>query len=335
MLLEFDGFDHYTTTGDTAANVVAYLQAAGYSVLNASNATFGLAAGQDVNSLGVKMTVVPASSTPPSFSRSIITAGTLVVFGFSFRGTGSRYRIARINDLMDIEWDVTTGKLKYGVQLGPDVIILNAHYSIEVEIDKTTNEVRVWANNALQLTFTLVESTTTHKVQWGVTAAQANGGTIEVDDFYIVDNTGGANNARLGPVQVVTRAPTADLEAEWIAVGSTGTHASIAAQLSPNAPNAPYLQANIEGKTDLFSSTGVLPNNNQVFGVNLVAYARKGDLDDRQLGLLISTAGGEVEVEAQLTTSYAYRRAVFEKAPGNVDWTQANVESSNFGIVAR
>lgn len=337
-LLAFDGFDHYTTINDSAANVASYLQAAGYAVTNAAQATFGMAAGQDQNSLGVKLTVVAASSTPPTLSRAFTTNAQLVVFGFSFRGATSRFRIARINGQVDIDWDVATGKLKSGATLGPDVIILAAFYSLEIEIDKANNEVRAWANDTLQLTIPLPAPAagTTHTIQWGVTGAQASGGTIEIDDFYAVDNSGGANNARLGPVQVITRAPTADIPpVEWTAVGSTGTHASVAAQLSPAAANAPYLQANVAGKTDKFSSNNVLPNDNQIFGVGLVAYARKGDLDDRNLGMLISTAGGDIETAVPLTTAYGYKTAIYEKAPGGVDWNQARVETSNFGIVAR
>lgn len=337
MLLHMDGFDHYTTAADTASNVAVYLQAAGYSILNANAGTFGLAQGQDLNSLGVKLSIAAGSNTPPSFSKSFNTAAGVVVFGFSFRGVTNRFRLARINGQVDIDWDVATGKLKYGSNLGVDVIILNAFYSMEIEIDKTNMEVRVWANDALQLTFPLPAGAIgpVHSIQWGPTTAQASAGTIEIDDFYALDNSGGINVARLGPTQVLSRAPTADVTTEWTPVGSTGTHASIAAQLSPNGPSAPYLQANIEGKVDRFTSNNVMPNDNQVFAVSLVAYSRKGDLDDRHLGLIVGTAGGETEVSVPLTTSYGYKTAMFERAPGDADWNQSRVESATFGIIAR
>src|SRR2546429_234366 len=91
-----DGFDHYAAKTETAANITAYLQAAGYVVNNATNGTFQIADGQDQNSLGLKMTITANSSTPPSFSRTIASNASLIVFGFSFRGNTSRLRFARI-----------------------------------------------------------------------------------------------------------------------------------------------------------------------------------------------------------------------------------------------
>ena len=337
MLLYTDGFDHYALPAESSANVANYLTAAGYTVANVAAGNLLIAAGQDAGSNGLKLTYTAGSNTPPSVIKTVATNADKVIFGFSFRGTGSRQRIARINGAIDLLWDANTGKLVIASDVGIDVIILNAFWFIEIEIDKVNNLVRVYANDVLQLTTALPAGaiTTNHSLQWGLTGAVAAAATAEFDDFYVVDSSGGANVARLGPVQAVTRAPNADVTTEWTPVGSSGTHASIAAQLSPGAANAPYLQANIEGKRDRFTSNNVLPNNNQIFGVAVVAYSRKGDLDNRSLGMTVLTAGGEVEVAAPLTTTYQYRQAVFEKAPGNADWTQALVEASQFGIVAR
>lgn len=338
MLLHMDGFDHYAPKTESAANIAVYLQAAGYTVTNAAQNNFALADGQDVASLGVKLTVIAGSNTPPSFQKTFNTTADKVVFGFSFRGTGSRQRVARVNGSVDVLWDVDTGKLKVGSTQGADVIILNAFWFIEIVVDKANSVFEVYANDTLQLTVPLPGGavTNSHTIMWGNTGASVSAATVEIDDFYVVDSSGGSRNDRLGPVQAITRAPTTDVDVEWVAQGSSGTHASILAQLSPNTLNAPYVQANIEGKHDSFTSNTVLPNDNQIFGVQLVAYARKGDLDDRALGLTIATAeDNEVEVEVPLTTTFAYRTTVFEQAPGGVDWNQARVESSIFGITAR
>lgn len=340
MLLHTDGFDHYSGKGETAANITTYLQAAGYTVTNAATTTFQLADGQDSASLGLKMTVAAGSATPPSFSRTITSAAALVAFGFSFRGTTSRLRFARIAGIIDLDWDATTGKMKVvsggNTILGADVIILNAFWFIEIEIDKTANEVRVYANDTLQLTIPLPGGiTNSYTITWGMTQTSASAGVIEIDDFYVVDSSGGQNNERLGPIQIITRAPTADVQTEWTPVGATGAHYSILAQLSPGASAAPYLQANVEGKTDKFTSNVVLPNQNEIFAVSLVSYARKGDLDDRKLGMTIGTAGGTVEVQVPLDTAYQFKQQIFEQAPGGQAWTSNLVESSNFGIIAR
>lgn len=336
MLLHTDGFDHYTDKTANAANISSYLQAAGYVINNAGNATFNVVDGQDPGSYGLKMTIAAQSSTPPSFSRTVDSAATLVVFGFSFRGVGSRLRFARIAGVVDLDWDATTGKMKVGTTLGQDVIILSTFWYIEIEVDKTANEIRIWANDTLQMTIALPGGVgTQYTITWGMSSAAATTATMEIDDFYVLDNSGGSNNARLGPIQIITRPPTADVVAQWTPVNSTASHSSILSQLDPGRSGAPYLQANVEGKTDKFTSNVILPNDNQVFAVALVAYARKGDLDDRKLGMTVGTAGGDAEIQVPLDTAFAYKQRIFEQAPGGQAWNRNLVESSNFGIVAR
>jgi hypothetical protein len=336
MLLFTDGFDHYADKTALAADLTAYLQAAGYTVNNATNTTFNIVDGQDSGSFGLRMTIAAGASTPPSFSRSVTSAATKVVFGFSFKGVTSRLRFARIAGVIDLDWDTTTGKMKVGATLGQDVIILNAYWYIEIEIDKTANVVNVYANDTLQLSVALPGGVgTVYTITWGLTSSSSTAGTIDIDDMYILDNSGGQNNARLSPIQIISRAPTTDVTTEWTPVGSTGTHYSILAQLAPARANAPYLQANVDGKTDKFTSNVVLPNSNTVFAVALVSYARKGDLDNRQLGMTIGTAGGDVETQVPLDTSFAYKQVIYEQAPGGAAWTRNLVESSSFGIIAR
>lgn len=337
-MLALDGFDHYAAKTESSPNIATYLTAAGYTVQNAGANTLNIVDGQEAGNTGLRITVVAGSATPCNVIKSITTAASKIIFGFSFRGAGSRQRVCRISGQVDLMWDANTGHLYMGTDIGTDVIILNAYWFIEVVIDKTANTITVYANNTAQLTTALPGGAAgnTHSVQWGNNATSASAATIDIDDFYIVDNAGGQNTDRIGPIQAVTRAPSSDVTPnDWTPVGSTGSHASIVSQLSPNSPNAPYLQANVAGKTDMFASNTVLPNANQVFGVALVSYSRKGDLDDRQLGMLVKTAAGTTEADVTLTTAFQYRESIFEQAPGNVGWTQALVESSNFGIVAR
>ena len=246
-------------------------------------------------------------------------------------------RICRIDNAIDLDWDTATGKLKIGAVLGTDVIILNAWWYLEIEMDRTAGEIKVYANNVLQLTATLPGGITdTHTITWGLSATSASAAVMELDDFYLVDNDGGQNAARLGPVAIVTRAPTADVTQKWTIVNTANTnHYFVAGQLEPAKAGAPYLQANVAGKTDRFTSNNVLPNANQIFAVSLVSYARKGDLDDRQLGMTVDVNATEVETQVPLTEAFKYQQAVFEQAPGGVPWTQARVEGSKFGIVAR
>lgn len=214
---------------------------------------------------------------------------------------------------------------------------MNAWWYIEIEVDKLANEVRIYANDVLQLTTVLPAGVTNnYSLTWGMPAMSATAAVMELDDFYVCDGEGGVNTSRLGPIAIVTRAPTSDVMKQWDIVGSQSTdHFSIAAQLDPGRSGAPYLQANVEGKTDKFTSNTVMPNDNKIFAVSLVSFAKKGDLDDRNLGMTLSTTNGSLETQVQLTEGFKYRQAIFEQAPGGVEWNRNRVESSEFGVVAR
>ena len=337
MLKHSDGFDHYAATNAIATQITAYLQAAGYTVNNATNATFNIVNGTDAGSLGLKMTIQAASATPPSLAFPFTSTSNLVAVGFGFRGTGSRIRFCRLDGIVDLEWDTTTGKMKVGTTLGQDVIIMNAWWYIEIEVDKTDNEVRIYANDVLQLTVPLPSGVTNnYNLTFGMPSVSSVAAVMEIDDFYITDGSGTVNNSRLGPVAIITRAPTADVTKQWDIVGSAATtHYTVAAQLDPGRSGAPYLQANVEGKTDTFTSNTVMPNDNTIFAVSLVSFAKKGDLDDRQLGMTLATTNGSEEKTVPLTEGYRYRQAIFETAPGGVPWNRNRVESSEFGVVAR
>lgn len=334
-----DGFDHYADIGVSGTNLQDYLQAAGYTVRNASPTTFAVVAGRRDGARALRFNVAQSSTVNASLSWGFSTTSNKVVFGFALKAGLSRMRIARVENIVDIEWDATTGKLRVGEELGVNPLILNAWYYFEIEIDKTANEVKIFANNELQLSVAPSSTLTTqYTIVWGQTGTAPNAGEQTLDDFYAIDGEGSRNNARLSPVEVTSRMPTADVTKEWevVGAGSETPHYSIVSQLSPGGEDKPYLQSNTAGATDMYRSNVTLPNNNQIFAVSVVAYARKGDLDDRKLGLVTQTAGGSpTEIQVPLTEAYKYYQASFETAPGGGEWNQNNVESLEFGIITR
>lgn len=341
MALKFgDGFDHYAADGVKGATLERYLTDAGYTIRNATDATFAVAPGRRTGAHALQFTVARNSSTNASVSWGFTYGGGYACFGFAMNASGSRMRIARIENVIDIDWDATTGKISVGTQLGLNPLILNAWYYFEIECDFTNKEVRIWANNELQLTVSIasVSIPTVATIVWGQVGTAPDAGVQLIDDFCVIDGTGTRNNTRLNPVEITTRAPTADITTEWSVVGAaSGTpHYQIVSQLEPAKANAPYLQSNVAGATDLFRSNTALPTNNQIFGVSIIAYARKGDVDDRKIGLLIQPDGGAVnETQLSLTETYKYYQATFETVPGGGDWNQLTVEALQFGIRTR
>ncbi|PZQ95048.1 MAG: hypothetical protein DI533_20525 [Cereibacter sphaeroides] len=336
-----DGFDHYAAAGVTGPTLEPYLTAAGYTVRNALANTFAVVAGRRAGAYALQFNVARNSATNASLSWGFTFANNYACFGFAMNASGSRMRICRIENVIDVDWDTVTGKIKVGEQLGVNALILNAWYYFEIECDFTAKTVKIWANNELQLTVDISAVTvpTIATIAWGQVGTAPDAGVQLLDDFYVIDGSGTNNKTRLNPVEVTTRMPTADVgPKEWtVVVSPTGTpHYQIVSQLEPNKSGAPYLQSNTAGATDMFRSNTVLPSNNQIFAVSVIAYARKGDLDDRKIGLLVKPDGGtETEIQLNLTESFKYYQATFETMPGGGTWNQNNVESLQFGIRTR
>lgn len=335
-----DGFDQYAAEGVTGPTLQPYLEANGYTVTNATATTFSVVAGRRAGARALQFSVARSSTTNASLQWGFTPTGNLAVFGFAMYATGSRMRIARIANVIDIDWDTTTGKMKVGSQLGVNPLILSAWYYIEIRIDIAAKSVQVFANNELQLTVDVSTSSlpTLYSIVWGQVGTAPEAGVQWLDDFYALDGSGTKNIDRLGPVEITTRTPTADVAVAWTVVGTPApaTHAAVAAQLEPNKTGAPYLQSNTAGAADIFRSNTVLPTDNQIFAVSVLAYARKGDLDDRKIGLLIQPEGGQSnEVQLSLAETYKYYQATYESVPGGGAWSKNSVESLQFGIVTR
>lgn len=344
MLMWIDGFDHYTDIGQTGATVEKYLQAANYTVRNATSTTFAVVEGRITGQRALQFSVPASTSTVPSLSwgYNADVGATKIVFGFAIKATGARMRVCRIEGgVLDLDWDATTGKLKIGSTLGAAVLILNAWYFIEVVMDTTADTISIYANDELQMTVPMETAPANPvTITWGQTATQTAAGVQVIDDLYVLDNATGIRIDRLGPCSVNTRFPTYDVTAQWTIVPNGASpaptdHFAVAGQLAPLEANKPYLQSNVNGNTDQFRSNAVLPNSNEIYGVGLVALARKGDLDERSLGLKLVVSSVSDEKQLPLIEANKYLQTTYEAPPGGGNWSQNAVESAEFGIVTR
>lgn len=345
MYLFMDGFDQYAPAGTTGDKVQQYLQANGYDVRNASAATFSIIDGRQTANNAVvpgqcalRFTIKQSSSVNASLSRTFSSQANKVVVGFAMRATGERMRTVRVENIIDVDWDTETGKLKVGEVLGASVLILNAWYYHELMIDWDAGTIEVWTNNERQLTVPTPQSKlTNYTVTWGQTGNATGTGVQDLDDFTLIDSSNGKIVDRVGPQDVFFRPPTADVKTEWSIVdgGGVTSHYQVAAQLLPGDTGKPYLQSNVAGAIDQFRSNAALPNNNEIYAVAVNAYARKGDLDDRSLGIVLQTGDTPQETEVKLTESFKYYQVTHEAPPSGGTWNQNMVESTEFGIVTR
>src|SRR5262249_45331074 len=151
-----------------------------------------------------------------------------------------------------------------------------------------------------------------------------------VDDMYLLDDTSPAGETlvgRLSPIQVPIRMPTEDVHTDW--TGSTvGPHYTLVGLLPPSTES--FIRSNTSGAQDLFLSSAALPAgagnpDTPIIAVGILALAQKGDIDNRQIGLVVGDVGNQNEVidtAMSITPEYSY--AIFEKAPGGVAWDATN-----------
>jgi hypothetical protein len=287
--------------------------------------------------LANRTAVVYVSLAPPTkVTRTFITASSKVVFGFAHRST-ARGRILTIKDVFDMDWPV-------GIEIndvnGVAVPARNVWYYYELEIDKVDKTVKLYINNVLDLTAPLADSITT-RTDFEVTWMSENGAVSRLDDIYVLDHTSPAGETlveRLGPISMSMRLPTADLLANWTT--SSGTiHWPLVSMLPPSTES--FIRSSTSGAVDLFTSSDPLPPeagtvDAPIIAVGVMALAMKGDIDNRQIGLLMGDGANQMEVlDPVLSTVPEYSQGIFEKAPGGVDWDVTNITTTPFGVVVR
>lgn len=322
MSLKFmEGFDQFDGEQDLPALLITagYTASGSLAITDGRNAaTKALRIGDDTNG--------------GNFGRTFASAQQIVCFGFAYRAAAERSAIMQITDVLTLAWDVATGKISINGNAGAATIVLAVWYYFEIVVDKTLGEIRVYINNELDLTVALPGGAafiTTFVCAW-----TSPGDSKQVDDLVFVDAATGAYTNRMGPVQITARTPSIDVDAEWAA--ATGSDRFEMVNNVPVVP-ADFIQSNTSNAYSTFLSDTTVADPDNILAVGLVVRARKSDVDNRQLGLVVGTKAGPnkevLQPTLQITDTYSY--AIFETDPGNVAWDDISVSDTAFGVVVR
>ncbi len=318
--------------GSTTINDVFALRGAnsGWVIVGNKNATVTPASAQTA-------IIYVALAPPTRVSRTFPVTGDKFTVGWAHRAT-ARGRILSITGVLDMDWPA---QITMGGETGTAIPARNVWYYYEVTINKTALTATLHINDTLDLTCPIpagVAAMTSFEFTWNA----ENGAIARLDDIYEVDDQ--APNAellldRLGPITIPLRLPTADsVPTDWV-TASGPTHWTQVGLLPPT--QEAYIRSSVSGAQDLFTSDTPLPDGAgttmPILAVGVVALAMKGDIDNRQLGLLVGAPGPTQKEITDTTLSVVpeYSYAVFEKAPGNVDWDAANTVSTPFGVAVR
>lgn len=156
---------------------------------------------------------------------------------------------------------------------------------------------------------------------------------IEVDDFYVLNATGPANSALLGDVRIDTLRPTG-------AGSNTGFTAT------PATDNWDRVNEIDTDLNDFVSSTAVaqqdtyaysdLPalNTPTIFGVQIVSVAAKSDAGAASIKNLVKSGANIYSGSAEVLSvdAMTYLTMYNQNPNGSVAWTEAAVNSAEFGV---
>lgn len=281
--------------------------------------------------------IVASMAPPTTVRRTFASTKNRVVFGFAYRAT-ARGRILSIKDLADLDWPVG---IEMAGQRGNAIPIRNFWYYYEITIDKAAETIRLHINNTADMTVPL-PAAGLDMTEYVLTWQAENGAVARLDDIYFLDSDNANGETllnRLGPIRVPVREVDADYANDWDG-SSEGEHWPLVGMLPPTGTDC--IVSSVSGAQDLFASATALPDgagtqDMPILAVGVVALAKKSDLDNRHLGLVVGENGPNQKevVDDTLSMNPEYSYAVFEKAPGNADWDVANIVATPFGVVVR
>lgn len=314
MLKFMDGFDQFAGQSD----LTAALSAAGYVVTGA----VALAEGRKPTTQAVQL--------EGAFKRTFSSSAQRVVIGFAYKANVARSSIVTVKDVLTLTWEDGIG---IGGAKGSAIPLINLWYYYEIAIDKVADEIRVYINNELDLTVPLPASAnfvTVYETSWATNVA---GGPKQLDDLVFIDSASGRFQDRLGPVQLSLRLPDADTVSDF-SPSSGVNHYPLINKVPPVPGN--YIQSNVSGAADTFTSSDPA-GSGELLAVGMVVSARKSDIDNRQMGMMIGDSAGVnkevLQTQLELTPTFSY--AVFETTPSGAVWDETSLLATPFGIVVR
>lgn len=319
MLLFMDGFDQLRGWDDVADG----LTKCGYTITGTPTMAEGRVQTQQAVSL-------PGAA---SMKRSFASGSSRVVLGFAYRAIGKRFPLVTIKDVGTLTWDEVDGKISIAGVKGTAILLLDLWYYIEIVLDKAANTLTVHVNNGLDIS-AVPPSSANPLVSYEVTWACVAEAQYLLDDVVFIDSSTGKYQNRIGPIQITSRLPTADVDKEWSPSSGTDHY-----PLVYNQPpiEGSYIQSNESGAIDTFMSNTAVPNTQDILAVGLTVLNRKSDVDNRQLGMVIGQKGQPMKevVDTELSTTDKYSYAVFETNASDLDWNDERLSDAPFGVVVR
>ena len=203
------------------------------------------------------------------------------------------------------------------------------YLELKANIHSSTGSVVLKLNGVTKISVSGINTQNTANAY--VTRVRFQNGLI--DDLYICDTTGAANNDFLGDVRVETLYPNgAGTYTEW--TPSTGSNWQNVDDATTHDGDSTYNSTATAGNRDLYTLTNLATVTGTVQGVRGHMKARKDDSNVRELALFSRSSTTETTGATEaLGVSYVqYDGAVQETDPAtSAAWTIAGVNALQFG----
>jgi len=327
-LLFFDGFDGYDAIDDLTAF-------GNWSVVSgAISSSVRVGTGKSVNLGSANQSIIKTVGDQ---------AGKTLYIGFAFTkvtATGSFFGVhstassdspqcyLRINALGFIEI-VAGGVL---VATGITALQLNMWYYIECKIlvANTGGVCEVKIDGAVDCSFTgdtqWQSTNTVLQIRWGQQPATETHNFL-IDDIYILNSDGTANNTYLGEQRCEIMTPTSDSSVAWTRNTGATNYSAVDDAIGAPDDNTTYVSSSTSTQKDeygLSNLTGVAA----VAGVKLITRAEKNDVNPLSFKHGIKSGATNQQVAYTLGIGYANFIDIFETSDGaTTAFTSTTVDS--------
>ena len=147
--------------------------------------------------------------------------------------------------------------------------------------------------------------------------------------MYITTFQGTTNNGILGPVSIVRRQPSSDVQANWDRVGGAASNAASVKKesINYNAVNTQYVETTESNDTDIYAmsdSNGSALDGRKVRAMYVQAYLARGGstIPEVRVGVKSGTATTEGPTTQIPSNTPALLTQIFElDSNGNKEWT--------------
>jgi hypothetical protein len=219
------------------------------------------------------------------------------------------------------------------IATGTTVILANVWYFVELKIfvNGAAGTCEVHLNGATEIASTAGNfgSTNIDTFSFSSPSSSATGGLV--DDIYVIDTTGSANNTFLGDVQVEWRAPDGDGAHTALVPTGGGSHYTQVNDATPD-DDTTYVSSATPGDIDTYTIADV-DGASTVFAVQKVMYARKDDAGTRQIAAVTRQAGTDhVGATKTVASTYAFYTEIDETDGAGSPWTAATLNGDEFGV---